>query len=65
MTVNERIKQLREAKSLSQRQLADEVGITKQAISKYEKGIDMPSAMTLCALADVFECSTDYLLGRE
>lgn len=65
MTLGERIKQLREQQGLSQPALAEEVGVTKQAISKYEKGMDIPSSMTLCSIADAFNCSTDYLLGRD
>lgn len=64
MTLGERLKKLRESKGLSQSQLAEEVSITKQAISKYEKDMLSPAAPTLAALADALECSTDYLLGR-
>lgn len=60
-----RIKQLREEKNLSQRALANLIGASNKAVNFWESGTVEPSAKFICALADVFECTTDYLLGRE
>lgn len=60
-----RIKQLREEKNLSQRALAKEVGASFKAVNFWESGKADPSARFICALADAFECTSDYLLGRE
>lgn len=60
-----RIKQLREEMNLSQRALAVKIGASNKAVNFWETDKVEPSAKYICALADVFECSTDYLLGRE
>lgn len=60
-----RIKELRMNKSLSQEQLADRLGVTKQAISQMERGVRKPSVPMLEALCDFFNVSADYLLGKE
>lgn len=64
-TYSNRIKELRINKSLSQEQLADRLGVTKQAISQMERGVRKPSVPMLEALCDIFNVSTDYLLGKE
>ena len=60
-----RIRELRMNKSLSQEQLADRLGVTKQAISQMERGVRKPSMTMLEALCDFFNVSADYLLGKE
>lgn len=60
-----RIKELRVGKKLSQEQLADMLGTTKQAISNYERGVRKPDIPTIEALCDIFNVSSDYLLGKE
>ena len=60
-----RIKQLRKEKNLSQRALANLIGASNKAVNFWETGKVEPSAKFICALADVFECTADYLLGRE
>lgn len=60
-----RIRELRSAKSLNQEQLADKLGLTKQAISQYERGVRKPSVPVLEALCDFFNVSSDYLLGKD
>ena len=64
MTLGERIRATRESKGYSVTALAEAVGVTKQAMSAYEKGMYIPSAVILGIIADVLECSADYLLGR-
>lgn len=58
------LEQLRKERSLSLNALASEIGITNQAISLMEKGKRAPSFEVLCALADFFDVSLDYLVGR-
>ncbi|MFW5648299.1 MAG: helix-turn-helix domain-containing protein [Candidatus Alkaliphilus sp. MAG34] len=59
-----RIKQLRREKGLKQEELAKEFGIAQQTISNYEKGIREPDITTLKNMADFFDVSLDYLLGK-
>lgn len=60
-----RITQLRTEKNLSQRALAKLIGASPKAVNFWESGKVEPSAKFILALADVFECTADYLLGRE
>lgn len=59
------IKYLRQSRALSQVQLADKLGVKKQSISNWENDNIRPSAEMLEKIADFFDVSTDYLLGRE
>ncbi len=63
MTFGERLRKLRQDKGLSQPQLAAEIGITKQAISNYEKDLFSPSLSVLKEIALTLHCSADYLIG--
>lgn len=58
------LKQLRKAKNLTQKELADEIGTTRSRISMYELGEREPDFESLEMLADFFNVDTDYLLGR-
>lgn len=60
-----RIKQLREENNLSQRALAKKINANQKTVNFWERGVSEPSAGFVIALADVFECTTDYILGRE
>lgn len=59
----ERLKELRIEKKISQAQLAADTGLTISAISKWEQGQRIPSAMAIITLAKYFHVTTDYLLG--
>lgn len=59
------LKELREEKGLSMRQLSAQLGISYNTYSLYEKGDREPNIETLIKMADFFECSLDRLLGRE
>lgn len=50
---------------MSQRALAERIGCSQKSIDGWEKNKIEPAAGFVCALANVFECTTDYLLGRE
>lgn len=59
-----RIKEERLNLNMNQEELGNKIGISNKNISKYESGIAKPNLDTLARLADIFNCSTDYLLGR-
>ena len=60
--LGEQIRDLRTAKNLSQVQLADRLGVTKQSVSNWENNNILPSVDMLKHIANYFHCSTDYLL---
>ena len=59
-----RLKTLRKSKKCTQLTLADLLGITRTQISDLENGKTSTSIERLCMLADYFEVSVDYLVGR-
>ena len=61
----ERLRRLRERRRISQRVLSELCGLSKNMISVYERGEVEPTASVLEVLADCFDVSVDYLLGRE
>lgn len=61
----ERIRQLRRQKGLSQEQLADQIGVSRQAVSKWESEQSAPELDKVLALSLLFQTSTDYLLKGE
>lgn len=60
----ERLIALRKERNLTQEELANKIGVTPQSVSKWETGQSMPDINLLIPLADFFEVSIDYLLGR-
>lgn len=62
MTFGDKLCKLRKEKNLTQEQLADILKVSRQSVSKWESGIAYPETEKLIALANLFECSTDYLL---
>lgn len=59
-----RLKELRKSRKLTQKQVAANVSITERSYQELEYGKAKPSHDTIIALADFFNVSTDYLLGR-
>lgn len=59
-----RLKMLRVQQRKTQQEMADFLGISRQGYAKYENNLGEPDNSTLAKLADFFEVSTDYLLGR-
>ena len=59
-----RLKELRENKGITQKQLSEETGMSFQSISFYEHGERDPGVKALISLADYFNVSIDYLVGR-
>lgn len=60
---SERLKRLRMEKGITQKELADRLHISRSTIAGYESLGKEPDGEKLCALADFFEVSVDYLLG--
>jgi transcriptional regulator with XRE-family HTH domain len=61
--LGERIRKLRERDGLSQKTLANKLGITQQAVAKWEGGKAEPDTTMILNIANIFDVSTDYLLG--
>lgn len=59
-----RLKELREKRRVSQVKLAIDLNLNQNAISRYENGAREADYKTLIAIADYFDVSIDYLLGR-
>ena len=59
-----RLRELREARHMSQVRLAMELNVTQAVISKYELGTSDPDIRMLCSIADLFGVSVDFLIGR-
>lgn len=62
MHMGEKLKKLRNSRKMTQRDLAQLLGVSKSVISYYESGDRSPSYDTLVRLARIFHTSTDYLL---
>lgn len=66
MSIGERITQLRTEKQISQGQLADMLGVTRQAVSKWENDQTSPDTIRLIKLADALDTEVEYLAtGRK
>ena len=62
MNIADRIQHLRKSKGISQEELADKVGVSRQAVSKWESEQSTPDIEKVILLSDYFEVTTDYLL---
>lgn len=62
MNMADRIQYLRKAKGISQEELADKVGVSRQAVSKWESEQSMPDLDRVIAMSDFFGVTTDYIL---
>lgn len=65
MIFKEKIKHLRKTNDMSQEELADKLGISRQAVSRWETGETLPDAAMLVRLSSVFDVSIDSLLKDE
>lgn len=61
MSIGERITELRKEQNLSQRQLADAMGVSRQAVSKWENDLASPDTIKLIQLADLLDSDVEYL----
>lgn len=60
----ERLKSLREQAGISQKRLAESIGVSQQSVNKYENHNIEPDIETLIHIADYFDTSVDYLIGH-
>lgn len=60
-----RLKALRKEKGLTQQDVADRLGVNKQTVSGYERGVRKPDFERLDALAELFDVSIAYLVGSQ
>ena len=65
MEFHQKLKALREQRGLTQEELAEQLGITRQSVSKWELGINEPDLPTIRSLCKILDCSYDALLGEE
>lgn len=59
-----RLKQERSGANLSQSALAEKIGVSRATIKNWETGQSEATASQINSLCDIFECSSDWLLGR-
>lgn len=59
-----RFRELRDKAGLSQLELGDRLGVTQQSVYAWERGDAMPRLTTAIALAELYNVSLDYILGR-
>lgn len=59
-----RLQQLREKKRISRKVLSELCGLNSDAVRRYERGETEPTLHSLVAIADFFEVTVDYLVGR-
>ena len=62
MTIADRIQTLRKSKGMSQEELADAAGVSRQAVSKWESEQSIPDIDKIVTLSEIFDVTTDYLL---
>jgi transcriptional regulator with XRE-family HTH domain len=61
----QRLQQLREKKRISRKVLSELCGLNSDAVRRYERGEIEPTLHSLVAIAEFFEVSVDYLIGKE
>ena len=64
MTLGERIQKYRKMKGLSQEEVAEKIGVSRQTISKWESNLSSPDIQSCKAMADVFGISLEELLDE-
>ena len=64
MDFAERVLDLRKARGLTQKQLAANAGLSEIGVQSYERRVRKPTHDALISLADFFDVSLDYLVGR-
>ena len=63
MTTGEKITTLRKKKGLTQESLGEQIGVSRQAVSKWESDVTFPETDKLILLSKLFNVSVDYLLN--
>lgn len=60
-----RFTRLRQDQNYTQHKIAEKLGVTPQAVSKWENGTSLPDAEMIRSIAQLMDCSTDYLLDHQ
>ena len=63
MTTSEKLIYLRKREGMTQEQLAEKIGVSRQALSKWESGDTLPDTVNILSLSRLFGVTTDYLLN--
>ena len=61
----DKLKELRKLSNLTQRQISLKLGVTERSYQRFESGENKPSLSNLIELANIFNVSLDFLVGRE
>jgi len=64
MEFKDRLRAIRKANNVTQKQTAEAIGTSEQNYQRYERGTQQPTLPVLLTLADLFNVSLDYLVGR-
>lgn len=64
MNIGNNIKQLRQQKNLTQKQVAEKLGVSSQAVSKWENNVNTPDIALLPEIAELFGVSIDALFSK-
>ena len=65
MTLGQKIKKLRSDKNLTQKELADQLYVSFQTVSKWESDLNEPNLSTIRQIAKLFDCSLEYLINED
>ena len=65
MKFGENLQKLRKEKGISQEQLAEQLGVTRQSVSKWESGASYPEMDKIVALCNMFHCDMDVLINKD
>lgn len=64
LSLGKKISELRKEKGITQEELADKLGVSPQAVSKWENDLSCPDIMSLPDIADIFGITIDELFGK-
>lgn len=64
LPIGQKIKAVREQKELTQKEVADKIGVTKQFYGRVENGKTNPTLKTLTAITDVLNCKIDLVVNN-
>ena len=65
MKFGENLQKLRKEKGISQEQLAEQLGVTRQSVSKWESGNSYPEMDKIVAMCNLFHCDMDVLINKD
>ena len=65
MKFGENLQKLRKEKGISQEQLAEQLGVTRQSVSKWESGNSYPEMDKIVAICNLFHCDMDVLINKD